>query len=245
VRRGGIERVGTLATLLPLALLCQSTPSFEVASVKLAEPSATRGGRASASGDRVSYINTTLKNVLARAYGVKGYQIVGPSWIVTERYDIIAKAPEGTPKEQIPLMLQTLLTERFRLTLHREMKQLGVYALVTADGPKLQTSPETGEFSFEIDNGHRVAKRMSMARLADMLALMVGQPVLDKTGLNGAYDFALDYSMEELGGINRPDAPEAPSIFTIVKQLGLKLDSREAPVETIVIDGGDKIPTEN
>ena len=232
--------------MLPLALLCQSAPSFEVASVKRAAQSTSRGGGASASGDRVSYTNTTLKNVLVRAYGVKGYQIVGPSWIVTERYDIIAKAPEGTPKEQIPLMLQTLLTERFKLTLHRETKELGVYALVTAaDGPKLQTSSETGEFSFEIDNGHRVVKKMSMARLADMLAIMVGRPVLDKTGLDGSYDFTLDYSMEELGGMNRPDAQAAPSIFTIVKQLGLKLDSRKAPVETIVIDTGEKIPAEN
>ena len=84
-----------------------------------------------------------------------------------------------------------------------------------------------------------------MARLADMLAIMVGRPVLDKTGLEGAYDFTLDYSMEELGGMNRPDAPEAASIFTIVRQIGLKLDSRKAPVQTIVIDGGDKTPIEN
>ena len=98
------------------------SPTFEVASIKPAAPTNDRGGRITSSGDRVAYTNTTLLNVLARASLVKGYQIDGPSWIRTERYDIIAKAPENTPKDQIPPMLLALLTERFQLKVHRESR---------------------------------------------------------------------------------------------------------------------------
>jgi uncharacterized protein (TIGR03435 family) len=79
--------------------------------------------------------------LLTRAYGVKMYQISGPDWIDSERYDIVAKVPPDTTREQFNIMLQNLLNERFKLTLHREKKEQPVYALVVGkNGPKLKES---------------------------------------------------------------------------------------------------------
>ena len=224
--------------------LSAQTPSFEVASVKPAAPTPGRGGRTTASGDRISYANTTLLNVLARAYQVKGFQVDGPSWIRTERYDIIAKAPDNTPKDQIPLMLQSLLSERFELQLHREPREMPVYALVPGSGkPKFQKSD--GELSYDLDNGRRILKNHTMSQLADFLSPMVQRLVFDRTGLSGAYNFPLEMSMEELGGINAKSEVSAPSIFTIIEGLGLKLESRKEAVQVVVIDSGNKTPTGN
>jgi uncharacterized protein (TIGR03435 family) len=222
----------------PLAAFCASlalaqTPSFEAASIKPAPPGG-RGGRTTTSGDRIIFANTTLLNVLARAYTVKGFQIEGPSWIKTDRYDILAKARDNTPKDQIPLMLQSLLTERFQLKLHRESKEMQVYFLVTGKGqPKYQKS--------DVSDGGRVLTNHTMLQLADMLSFTVERLVLDRTGLAGAYNIPLEMSQEELG---KSDG-SAPSIFTIVESIGLKLDSRKAPVEVIVVDSGNRIPTGN
>ena len=227
---------------ISLATFAQ-TPAFEAASVKPAAPITGRGGRTTSSGDRSTYANTTLLNVLARAYLVKGYQIDGPSWIKTDRYDIVAKAPDNTPKDQIPLMLQALLADRFQLKLHREPRQMTVYELIVKGAAKLEKSE--GELGYDIANGRRELKNHTTAQLTDFLAGILQRPVFDRTNLTGTYNFRLEMSMEELGGINaKPDSP-APSIFTIIEGLGLKLESRKEPVEVIVIDSGNKVPTEN
>jgi uncharacterized protein (TIGR03435 family) len=234
----------------PVAFVCFSVallgqqPAFEAASVKPAAPVTGRGGRASSSGDRYTYANTTLDNVLARAYDVKGYRIDGPSWIKTERYDIVAKAPDKTPKERVALMLQALLTERFELKLHREQRLMPVYALISGKGPsKLQKSD--GDVGYDMSNGKRILKNHTMVQLADMLTFTVQRPVFDRTGLTGTYNIPLEMSFEELGGINAKAEISAPSIFTIIEGLGLKLDSRREPVEIIVVDSGNKTPIEN
>jgi uncharacterized protein (TIGR03435 family) len=236
--------------LLSIALSAQSTqaPSFEVASVRPAAPSTQAGGRASTSGDRVSYINTTLANLLYRAYQVMFYQIDGPSWIRTERYDVIAKAPDNTPKDQIPLMLQALLADRFKLKVHRETRELQIYALIfLKDDPKLEKveGDAIGGVDLAAD-GRRRFLRTSMEQLVLYLTSMSGRPVLDKTNLAGAYNFPFELSMEEVGGINASaNATPRPSIFTSLQEIGLKLESRKAPIEMIVVDGGAKTPTEN
>jgi uncharacterized protein (TIGR03435 family) len=118
-------------------------PAFEVASIKPAAPQAMGRMMVRMGGDagRVDYANVSLKDVLARAYDVKRYQIVGPSWLDSERYDITAKVPDGVPKEQIPAMLQALLSERFKMTIHKETKEQPVYALIVGKGgPKLTKS---------------------------------------------------------------------------------------------------------
>jgi uncharacterized protein (TIGR03435 family) len=116
-------------------------PAFEVASVKPAAPPTGNIVMRRAGGDpgMVRYDNASLTMLIARAYGVKNYQISGPDWLDSGGYDVVAKAPAGAATELIPAMLQALLAERFKLTLHRETKTLPVYALIVGKGgPKLK-----------------------------------------------------------------------------------------------------------
>ncbi len=121
-------------------------PSFEVASVKPAAPidmngRGGRGGGGRGSPGQVMFTNSPMTQFLMYAYGVKRYQISGPSWLDTERYDIVAKLPEGATRADSPPMLQTLLAQRFKLAVHRETKELPIYALVVAkNGPKMMES---------------------------------------------------------------------------------------------------------
>jgi uncharacterized protein (TIGR03435 family) len=136
-------------------------------------------------------------------------------------------------------MLQALLTERFQLKLHRESREMPVYFLVTKGPPKYQKSE--GDLGYNMDNGRRILKNHTMEQLADTLTFTVQRPVLDRTGLAGTYNIPLEMSQEELG---KSDG-SSPSVFTIVEGLGLRLESRKAPLEVIVVDSGTKIPTEN
>src|SRR5207249_5172791 len=89
----------------------------------------------------VDYANVSLRDLIRRVYEVKEYQVSGPDWMKSARFDIVAKIPSDTPKEQVPLMLQTLLAERFKLAIHRETKDLPMYALVVGrNGPKMKES---------------------------------------------------------------------------------------------------------
>lgn len=98
-----------------------------------------RGGPGTSDPGQVTYTSILLKNLLTTAYGVKNFQISGPGWLDTERYDVTAKIPPNTSKEQFGLMLQNLIGERFKLTLHHETKDLPLYELVVAKGgPKLK-----------------------------------------------------------------------------------------------------------
>ncbi len=128
--------------------------TFDVASVKPAAPlvpdgrgrimfQGPQGGPGSKDPGRIRYPFMSLKNLLTTAYDVKGFQIVGPAWLDTERFDITATMPPETTKEQFHVMLQNLLVERFKMTLHRETKELPTYSLVVAKGgPKLTESAE-------------------------------------------------------------------------------------------------------
>ena len=266
-------------------------PAFEVASIKQAAPQAPGRMMVRMGGDpgRVDYANVSLKDVLARAYNMKRFQVSGPSWLDNERYDITAKVPEGVKPEEVPAMLQVLLTERFKMVAHKETKEQPVYALLVGKGgPKLTKSEEPAEGSapktIATPDGGRVsapkgammmtmngpggnarmqANGVTLARFTDMLSSMLDRPVLDMTELKGNYDIALDVSMEDLAGMKRlpvgpggpggpggdhgpaPDAAPAASIFTAVQTLGLKLDPRKAPVEFLIVDRGEKVPTEN
>jgi uncharacterized protein (TIGR03435 family) len=122
---------------------------FEVASIKPSAPPGrgvirkdSPGGPGSGDPGRVTYTFSTIRDLMVDAYGVKRYQVSGgPKWLDSEPFDIVAKVPEGATKEQVKVMLQNLLAERFKLTLHRETKELPMYALVVgAKGPKLKDS---------------------------------------------------------------------------------------------------------
>jgi uncharacterized protein (TIGR03435 family) len=232
-----------LFLLASSGILAQSPqlPTFEVATIKPVVPDPERR-RTLTSGDTVIYNNTTLLNALARAFGVtSGNQIVGPAWVREDRYDIVAKAPENTPKEQLPLMLQALLIARFKLVLHHEMRDLLTYDLVTGSGrlnlTKSGSDPKNSAVVFR--DGRRELTSTSMAALAQLASGAVQVPVIDKTGLSGFYDFPYEVSQEESG------RDSEPSIFSVVAELGLRLESRKSPFDVIVIDRGNKVPTED
>lgn len=143
-------RATAAMAFLAAATHCQTTaPAFEVASVKpvALDPARLKAGLqhvgVTIDAARVDFGAMTMASLIRTAYQVKAHQVVGPDWMNVERYDIVAKMPEGSRRGQIPQMLQTLLAERFQLALHRESRDLPAFALVTArSGPKLKPSPE-------------------------------------------------------------------------------------------------------
>src|SRR5712691_2353422 len=106
-------------------------PEFEVASIKPASPDARGMFIRTAPGGRVNVTNMTLKELIVLAYRIQPYQISGgPAWLDSAHYDITAKPETSPKKDELPLMLQALLADRFQLTIRRETKELPVYALV-------------------------------------------------------------------------------------------------------------------
>ena len=245
--------------------------SFEVASVKAAAPCCAagqwRGNRPDV--DRVDFQYGTLLYYLTYAYGMKSYQVAGPGWLRDVRFDIAAKGPEGTRRDQLPQMMQALLAERFQLKVHREMRDLpGLALMVGKSGPKLKAAaPEPGDghggaavgMSATPEGVERMdVKGGSMTTLVNTLTALFGQPVVDRTGLAERYDFVLEYSRDRApgpratGGFNEPPPLPAPanaelgvSIYTSIQQLGLKLESQKLPLEVIVVDHVERVPTGN
>ena len=228
-----------LALSMALAALMPAQ-QFEVASVK---PTATQDGSLSVNfppGGRFVARNLTLKQLLQNAYAMQDYQIVGgPGWIASAGFDIEAKADGETGRDQVLKMIQTLLTDRFHLALHRETRQLPVYALVVGKtGPRLgpaDGSPGGSKTMF----GQLIVKKMGMAELARILALDLKQPVNDETGLKGEFAFTLEWTR---GLSESDDSPSSrPSLFTAVQeQLGLRLQATKGPIEVLAIDSAER-----
>jgi uncharacterized protein (TIGR03435 family) len=208
------------------------------------------------------------------AYGVNEYQVNGPAWINTERYDVIVKVPAGATKEQVSVMWQRLMAERFGLMLHHEPKEFQVEELLVGkNGTKLK--PTTVDPAEELDPGppkydqnrelagpgfvttimangqaHTVAKGQTLSRLLTLLGGQLHRPVLDKTGLTGKYDFSIDFKMD-LRALGPPSAADdasdpGPDLAAAVEQqLGLRLVPAKAKLDVLVIDKVEKVPTDN
>ena len=320
----GLSAVGVLAQA-PAA-----GPVFDVATIK---PSGNLQAQMAAGklhigmsidAARVDIGSMSLADLIPVAFAVKPYQVSGPDWMREARFDILAKMPEGATKDQVPLMLQALLEDRFKLVVRRETKDHPIYALVAGKtGPKLKESaPDADappvEASAQAKNGgaavfstpegqvrvandgkgavvsggpmgttrvsmgpngtmHLEAAKMSMQAFADLLTRFVDRPVMDMTELKGTYQVGLDLSMSDMMNAARaagmgvppggpgggpgdgrigpggaapgasPNAsePSGGTIFEAVQQLGLKLEPRKSPVETVVIEHLEKMPTEN
>jgi uncharacterized protein (TIGR03435 family) len=228
-------------------------PAFEVASVRLTQHGRgpdgwSRSSVSSPSPGNFSATNASYAECIRWAYQVKDYQVLGPEWLPSDEasYDIVAKAPPDTPPAQIRLMVQRLLAERLKLALHRETRTLPIYELVVAkNGPNLsksglQKSGADGHQGTSSRGGHVTATHVSMAELAYQISRWTHRPVFDKTGIKGEFDFTLDYSTDDR------DTSSAPSLFTALQQqLGLKLEASKGPVEVLLIDHAERIPTEN
>jgi len=281
-------------TAPPPATPAAPPPQFEVASVRPSPPGATGqlnlGLRID--GAQVSMRQFALKDELAVAFNLKQYQISGPDWLATEKYDIVAKFPDGAPRNQLRPMLQALMLDRFQMKTHHETRDFPVYALVVAkSGLKMTAVPPDpadpaqggasgavnvsvsagsggvmanygNGSSFAMRNNRIEGKKMLMTSVADMLARFEDKPVVDMTELTGRYDFTLNFTEEDYrammiraaiasGYALPPEAIQAmqnasgDSLFSALQVLGLKLESRKAPLDVLVIDHMEKTATEN
>jgi uncharacterized protein (TIGR03435 family) len=250
------------ALTLTLAICCVFAQrlvfsEFEVASIKTT-PSDWRGGRwiRMQSVHQFAARNHTLKTLLAAAFNVSPQAISGgPSWVDSDRYDILAKTPgEALPNlnEQMA-MLRKLLTDRFTLTFHRESRELPIFALTVArGGSKLKEStaspdaPPEGPppliFMVAPDLIRLPGRSATIAELASVMQrVALDKPVVDRTGLPAKYDFDLEWTPDEtqFGGAfpGSSDASAKPGLFAAIQQqLGLRLEATKGPVDVLVID---------
>jgi uncharacterized protein (TIGR03435 family) len=237
------------APLKPMA--ANANPAFEVATLKPSKPDALgRGFRVQ--GRQFSTLNTSLSDMISFAYGLHARQITGaPAWLEQDKYDVLGEPDtEGQPSgDQWKMMLQKMLADRFKLSFHRDKKELSVYAIVVADkiGPKLAKSESNGNTIPALifrGLGNLPARNATMTEFANVMqSAVLDRPVVDQTGLSGRFDFTLIWTPDQsqFGGRGVPaptDDPNAPpGLFTAIQeQLGLKLDSTKAPVDVLVID---------
>lgn len=216
--------------------------SFDVASVKRLPPPV--GGVRSSMNlrpGRLTCSNVNLKKLIVAAYDIKDFQLSGPDWLSSEIYDVAATMPPATATDQVMLMLQSLLAERFQLTAHRETREVPMYALVVGKGGLKIKEGEFGQGSTSNSPGHLTAQKIPMTKFADFLANQLGSPVTDRTGSKGFFDFTLEWTPDAAS-----DGTPGASIFdALQEQLGLKLEARKGPAEMLVIDHVEKTPTGN
>ena len=234
---GIVAVVGGIAGVL--AAQAPASPAFEVASVKLVEPPApAHAVRLNVSPGRLTIDAATLRQIVGLAYGIQRVRVTGgPSWADADQYTIIATDSLGTSQDQVRMMLQALLADRFKLALHHEAKELRAYRLVSGkNSPTLQEAKAEEKSGVVQENGQLTFSNMPLAALINTLANLLDSPVQDETGLRGSYDFKLTTA-------TAGDGPT--SIFTVVQeQLGLKLEPTKEPLDVLVIDHVEH-PTEN
>ena len=229
-------------------------PAFEVASVKPNKSGDRAPWRFAGSRGGITATNVTLQFLITNAYDVRDHQISGgPSWLNSERYDIVAK---GTVDNPTPAknrqMLKTLLADRFQLRLRRESKELPVYALVVGkNGPKFHEADGATPGGMNYGRGRITARKASMEDFAKRLESELGRTVVNRTALKGDFAFEMEWipdTGQPLGLLGPSPAPadtSGPSVFTALQeQLGLKLEPQKGPVEILVIDHAEK-PSEN
>jgi uncharacterized protein (TIGR03435 family) len=263
---GAIVAVSSLVAAQGQKSPTEPRPTFEIASIKR-NRSGTSGGRfGEEPGGRWSMVNTAVISLIRSAYPTRELVNV-PRWVESEPYDVNAKAEGNPTREQITLMLQALLADRFKLAVHGETRERPVFALVVARndgrlGPGLLPSKVDCE---AVNVARRAGRRpegplpsngappcgwssngetlrvggLPMSRVAGVFGKPDGRVVIDKTGLTGNYEFSIRYTTEPSSTDDRP------SLFTALEeQLGLKLVSDRALLQELVVDHIER-PTED
>jgi uncharacterized protein (TIGR03435 family) len=236
----------TLVSMLILNPVIGAPPDgFEVASVRISPPREnTYTSFPKWEGAQFTATNISMRVLVELAFDVQENQISGIDRLGTEKYDVFARAPgaEKVTYERAQPLLRQLLAERFALATHRETKDTPGYALVAGKGaPKLKAVSEPRPMIIYATGLE--GSPMSLDALAATIARPVGRPVVNNTGIAGTYDIKLRYAAS--GATSTTDS-NLPSIFTAVEeQLGLKLESRRVPLEMLVIDHCERVPTEN
>lgn len=246
-----IRALAGLLLAVPWSLSAQPAPEsrFEVASIKPTPADQYNGSSGIKSGHgRITASGVTLKRCIIGAYGVGPSQIVGgPPWLDSDRFEIAAKADQPLGDAGLMTMLQTLLADRFKLALHHETRTLEALVLeVAKSGPKLEKAEGEGS-STDSHRGGITGRSLSMDHFAWVLARALNVPVVNQTGLEGNFNFKLEWSPDADKPVKPGEIPAdtGPSIYAALQeQLGLRLASRKAPVDVLVIDHAER-PTEN
>ncbi len=267
----------------------QAESKFEVAAVRRSDPASSASQlRGSVASDRFpacggyrmeidpgrfAAANVTVYKLITWAYGIRyscyivndaGLVSGGPKWILTDRFDIQATIPAGTPAytpqqladaaaPELQAMLRDLLADRFKLALRNATNETRVYELaLAAGGPKLpapdREKPKRETLRIDADENqenlvHVIGNQASMADLAHLLETVTAVPVLDRTGLSGEYSFDVKFAVLDPSGGRVGPLPWAasPSVFTVLQgQLGLRLTATKGPVETWIIESAEE-----
>jgi uncharacterized protein (TIGR03435 family) len=245
-----------ISSLLLTSALCLVTaaqqPSFAVATIRPSsdEVKFEHDGSTDFSPTTLRMHDVLINTCIKFAYGVQDSQISGPGLLRSERYDITAKSDAPASEDQMKLMLRSLLADRFKLTFHRERREMRALVLtVASSGSKLKpaAAPDARPFRENSANG-TIAKSMPIQELADFISGPLQMPVVDQTGLIGKYDFAIDFTpyLPDPTKNMDPIRPDATAILKAAMQdeLGLKMDGRKTDVEVMVVDHVEK-PSEN
>ena len=262
----------TIRMLAIAALLCLWTdygrgqnltnqPKFEVAEIKpckpgTPEPPGQRMGmvRYTYPGGRFDAKATTVEFLLEWAYDLLPSQHSrGSAWMENERFDIVAKAAGNATDDQMKVMTQSLLAERFKLKFHRDRREAPVLLVTLGKAAPKLFPPKEGEVHSlrvipqtdsdqKVVSYHVVATRFSFAQLNQTFARQLERVILNGTGLDGDFDFTLDFTPDE----NRPNPLDPSLIITAMRnQLGLNIKAQKGLVDYLVIDGLEKVTDEN
>lgn len=270
----------TVLFLLSTSLWAQNTsPQFEVATIKMAPTPdgrgysvSSRGGPGTQDPSLFTCHNWSASDLVSRAFDLARYELSAPDWMESARFDMSAKIPEGTTKEQFRLMIQNFLAERFKLTYHREKKEVSAYSLVVAkNGPKFKESvpippPEDsdrpaakpspmkrGEDGYPVlpagrDSTMAIMNGYASQRFGDAtmehLAMHLGFQLHAPVADATGLKGKYDFSLRWITDRMPEDA--GPNLFRAVQeQLGLKLEPKKTPIDVLVVDHFEKTPTEN
>jgi|HubBroStandDraft_5_1064220.scaffolds.fasta_scaffold62200_2 uncharacterized protein (TIGR03435 family) len=244
----------------PKSMAADAIPKFDVITIKPSDPS-RQGKGFTVRGRHVMTFNTTLSDLVTFAYGLHSKQVLSaPTWFATDKFDLDGVPDiEGRPSaKQMRLLIQSALTDRFKLTFHHDKKELAVYALeIGKGGPKMTETihqpADPRNFLFRRAGDLMVTNSTMQDFSNGMQEAVMDKPVVDHTGLTARYDFTLKWTPDEsqfeaMGGYRAPateDPNAPPSLSTAMQeQLGLKFDATKAQADVFVIDHVEK-PSEN
>jgi uncharacterized protein (TIGR03435 family) len=237
-------------------------PAFDVASIRPSQASREggRGGEPGGRGnpfrrdnikitpDSVILRNMSLKSTIAWAYGVKDFQVTGPDWLDNDRSDIVAKAAGESTEDQLRVMMETLLADRFKVTLHRSTKETQAYVLVIGKGgSKLVPTQSEGDSDVQPDQSKMQVTilRTPLSTLTDLLYMVLRTPVVDETGLKGKYDLTINVmKYASMAGDGNVD-PVGIIMTALQEEMGLKLESRKVALDMVVVDHAEKTAGDN
>src|SRR5215831_14918253 len=257
--KGLLAQVSILFALAGVAYgqTTEPLPSFDAADVHVSPRSANPNVQSLGGfvrGGRYQFRNATMVDLVASAYGVEPEKVLGgPSWLETDRFDILAKAPAAATNATAKLMLRSLLADRFKLVIHDEDKPMNAWVMTAAKpGPQLKESQGGGPTNCNGQPGDGpnsviVCKNVTMAGLAQIVRQIepatFDTPVTDMTGLEGSFDFQLTWTNR--GALATAGKDAIPLQEAFEKQLGIKLELQKRAIATLVVDSVNRKPTDN